>query len=169
VLLDRVTRNGPSAAQDAEGPFAPVPAFGGRLLPDRSRRKRRHNLLGARCGLARNRPPTCRPSAVGVPLPTCPAIAVGQQRNWHVRKGRLAEDAVPAYVWSLDIETSQGRTTATVTLEGSLDQHSSASLRECVDEALGARAAFVVVDARGLTFVDASGLAALVRGASCGQ
>jgi anti-anti-sigma factor len=75
----------------------------------------------------------------------------------------LAEDAVPAYVWSLDIETSQGRTTATVTLEGSLDQHSSASFRECVDEAFGARAAFVVVDARGLTFVDASGLAALVR------
>jgi anti-sigma B factor antagonist len=75
----------------------------------------------------------------------------------------LAEDAVPAYVWSLDIETRQGRTKATVTLEGSLDQHSSAPFRECVDEALGAHPAFVVVDARDLTFVDATGLAALVR------
>jgi anti-anti-sigma factor len=79
-----------------------------------------------------------------------------------VRKGQLADDAVPAYIWSLDIETRQGRTRATVTLEGSLDQHSSASFRECVDEALGVRPALVVVDARGLTFVDASGLAALV-------
>ena len=70
---------------------------------------------------------------------------------------------MPAYIWSLDIETSQGRTKATVTLEGSLDQHSSASFRDCVDEALGARPTFVVVDAQGLTFVDASGLAALVR------
>jgi anti-anti-sigma factor len=87
----------------------------------------------------------------------------GQQQNWHVRKGQLAEDAVPAYIWSLDIETRQGRTKATVTLEGSLDQHSSASFRECVDEALGARPAFIVVDARGLTFVDAAGPAALVR------
>ena len=75
----------------------------------------------------------------------------------------MAEDAVPAYIWSLDVETRQGRTKATVTLVGSLDQHSSASFRECVDEALGAYPAFVVVDARGLTYVDASGLAALVR------
>jgi anti-anti-sigma factor len=75
----------------------------------------------------------------------------------------LAEDAVPRYIWSLDIETRQGRTKATVTLAGSLDQHSSASFRECVDEALGAYPTFVVVDARGLTLVDASGLAALVR------
>jgi anti-anti-sigma factor len=75
----------------------------------------------------------------------------------------LAEDAVPTYIWSLDVETRQGRTKATVTLVGSLDQRSAASFRECVDEALGARPAFVVVDARGLTFVDAAGLAALVR------
>jgi anti-anti-sigma factor len=87
----------------------------------------------------------------------------GQQQNWHVRKGQSAEDAVPAYIWSLYTETTQGRTKATVTLEGSLDQHSSASFRECVDEALGAHPAFVVVDAQGLTFVDAAGLAALVR------
>jgi anti-sigma B factor antagonist len=80
-----------------------------------------------------------------------------------VRDGQLAEDAVPTYIWSLDIETRQGRTKATVTLEGSLDQRSSASFRECVDEALSARPTFVVVDAGGLTFVDASGLAALVR------
>jgi hypothetical protein len=58
------------------GPFTRLPLRRG-PLPDRSRRKRRDNLLGARCRLARNRPPTCRPSAVGVPLPTCPAIAVG--------------------------------------------------------------------------------------------
>jgi anti-anti-sigma factor len=80
-----------------------------------------------------------------------------------VRKGQLAEDAVPTYIWSLDIETRQGRTEATVTLAGSLDQRSSASFRACVDEALGARPTVVRVDARGLTFVDASGLAALVR------
>jgi anti-anti-sigma factor len=75
----------------------------------------------------------------------------------------MAENAVPTYIWSLDIETRQGRTKATVTLAGSLDQHSSAAFRECVDEALGVHPAFVVADARGLTFVDAAGLAALVR------
>ncbi len=67
------------------------------------------------------------------------------------------------YIESLDIETRQGRTKATVTVAGSLDQDSSASFRGCVDEALGARPAFVTVDARGLTFVDASGLGALLR------
>lgn len=70
---------------------------------------------------------------------------------------------MPRYIWSLDIETVRGRNRATVTLEGSLDQHSSAAFRECVDEALGVRPALVAVDARGLTFVDATGLAALVR------
>ena len=89
--------------------------------------------------------------------------ARGQQRNWHVREGQLAEDAAPTYIESLNIETRQGRTKATVTVAGSLDQHSSASFRACVDEALGARPAFVAVDGRGLTFVDASGLAALLR------
>ncbi len=89
--------------------------------------------------------------------------ARGQQRNWHVREGQLEEDAVPTYIESLNVETRQGRTKATVTVAGSLDQDSSASFRACVDEALGARPAFVAVDARGLTFVDASGLAALLR------
>jgi anti-anti-sigma factor len=70
---------------------------------------------------------------------------------------------VPTYIESLDFETTQGRTKATVTVAGSLDQHSYASFRACVDEALSARPALVAVDARGLTFVDASGLAALVR------
>jgi anti-anti-sigma factor len=75
----------------------------------------------------------------------------------------LAEDTVPTYIYSLNVETRHGRPTATVTVAGSLDRHSSASFRECVGEALGARPAFVVVDARGLTFVDSSGMAALVR------
>jgi anti-anti-sigma factor len=70
---------------------------------------------------------------------------------------------VPTFIESLNFETRQGRTKATVTVVGSLDQHSSVSFRACVDEALDARPTFVVVDARGLTFVDASGLAALVR------
>jgi anti-sigma B factor antagonist len=87
----------------------------------------------------------------------------GQQRDWHVRKGQLAEDAVPTYIESQDFEKRQGRTKATVTIAGSLDQHSSASFRACLDETLGARPTFVAVDARGLTFVDASGLAALLR------
>jgi anti-sigma B factor antagonist len=75
----------------------------------------------------------------------------------------LAEGAVPTYIESLNFETRQGRTKATVTVAGSLDEHSSASFRACVDEALDVRPALVVVDARGLTFVDASGLAASVR------
>jgi anti-sigma B factor antagonist len=61
------------------------------------------------------------------------------------------------------VHRRQGRTKATVTIAGSLDQHSSASFRACLDETLGARPTFVAVDARGLTFVDASGLAALLR------
>jgi anti-sigma B factor antagonist len=80
-----------------------------------------------------------------------------------VQDGQLAEDAVSTYIESLNFETRHGRTKATVTVAGSLDEHSSASFRACVDEALGVRPAVVVVDARGLTFVDASGLAALVR------
>jgi anti-sigma B factor antagonist len=75
----------------------------------------------------------------------------------------LAEDEAPTYIESLNVETRQGRTKATVTVAGSLDQHSAASFRACVDEALGVRPTFVAVDARGLTLIDASGLAALVR------
>jgi anti-anti-sigma factor len=75
----------------------------------------------------------------------------------------LAEDKAPTYIESLNVETSQGRTKATVTVAGSLDQHSAASFRARVEEALGVHPAFVAVDARGLTFVDASGLAALLR------
>jgi anti-sigma B factor antagonist len=75
----------------------------------------------------------------------------------------LAEAVVPTYIESLNFETRQGRTKATITVAGSLDQHSSASFRACVDEALGARPTFVAVDARGLTFVNGFGLAALLR------
>jgi anti-sigma B factor antagonist len=109
--------------------------------------------------------PAPRPWAEGDrrTLSTGPANTTEGTRDWHVREGQLAEDEVPSYIWSLDIETRQGRTKATVTLAGSLDEHSSASFRDCVDEALGANPTFVVIDARGLTFVDASGLAALVR------
>jgi anti-anti-sigma factor len=67
------------------------------------------------------------------------------------------------YIESLNIETRQGRTKATITVAGSLDQHSSGSFRACVDEALATRPAFVAVDARALTLVNAAGLAALLR------
>ena len=78
-------------------------------------------------------------------------------------EGQVAEDAVPTYIESLNVETWQGRTEATVTVAGSLDQHSSASFRACVDEAVGTRPGSIAVDARGLTYVDSSGLAALLR------
>ena len=64
-----------------------------------------------------------------------------------MREGQLAEDAVPTYIESLNVETRQGRIKATVTVAGSLDQHSAASFRACVDEALGVHPAFVAVDA----------------------
>jgi anti-anti-sigma factor len=70
---------------------------------------------------------------------------------------------VPTYIESLDVETRQGRTEATVTVAGSLDQQSSASFRACVNEAVGTRPASVAIDAHGLTFVDEAGLAALLR------
>jgi anti-anti-sigma factor len=76
----------------------------------------------------------------------------------------LVEDAVPSYIDSVHVEARHGGTEVTViVVEGSLDQHSSASFRACVDEALGTRPGSVAVDARGLTFVNASGLAALLR------
>jgi anti-sigma B factor antagonist len=76
----------------------------------------------------------------------------------------LAEDAVASYTDSLHVEARQDGTEVTViVVEGSLDQHSSASDRACVDEAVGTRPGSVAVDARGLTFCQCSGLAALLR------
>jgi hypothetical protein len=82
----------------------------------------------------------------------------------------LAEDAVASYTDSLHVEARQDGTEVTViVVEGSLDQHSSASDRACVDEAVGTRPGSVAVDARGLTFCQCVWPGGVVAGASCGD
>jgi anti-sigma B factor antagonist len=53
---------------------------------------------------------------------------------------------------------------ATMRLEGRLDLVSAAQLRTAVDEAVAAGRPRLVVDLSGITFVDSSGLGALVAG-----
>ena len=76
----------------------------------------------------------------------------------------MSDDAEPSYTESLHVEVSRDGTEVTViVVEGSLDQHSSPRFCACVDEALGTHPGSVAFDARGVTFVNTSGLAALLR------
>jgi anti-anti-sigma factor len=59
-------------------------------------------------------------------------------------------------------ELGEGR--AAVRLHGRLDLVSARDLRRCVDEAVDAGTPNVVVDLSGVTFVDSSGLGALIGG-----
>jgi anti-sigma B factor antagonist len=53
---------------------------------------------------------------------------------------------------------------AAVRLHGRLDLVSARDLRRCVDEAVDAGKANIIVDLSGVTFVDSSGLGALIGG-----
>jgi anti-anti-sigma factor len=73
------------------------------------------------------------------------------------------EDTEPSQPESLRVAARYGDTEVTLVVEGSLDRSSSERFRAWVDEALGGRPRSIVVDARALTAVDSSGLAALLR------
>jgi anti-anti-sigma factor len=75
----------------------------------------------------------------------------------------MSEDEEPSQAELLHVEVRDDGTEVTVIVEGSLDSSSSEQFRACVVEALGRRPGSIAVGARGLTYVDSSGLAALLR------
>jgi anti-sigma B factor antagonist len=75
----------------------------------------------------------------------------------------MSDDAEPSHPESLHIEASYEGAEITVTIAGSLDLNSSERLRASVDETLSARPQWIAIDAGAVTFVDSSGLAALLR------
>jgi anti-anti-sigma factor len=65
-------------------------------------------------------------------------------------------------MFSLSVERSRGR--ARIILEGELDMVAAPNLVATIDELLGEDGLEVVVDLRALTFMDSSGLQALLHG-----
>jgi stage II sporulation protein AA (anti-sigma F factor antagonist) len=63
----------------------------------------------------------------------------------------------------LRIEAVGDRTGATVIVVGHLDEESSRRLLDAVERVLATRPPAIAIDASGLTFVNSSGLAALLR------
>ena len=63
----------------------------------------------------------------------------------------------------LRIEAVRDRTEATVIVVGHLDEASSRRLLDSVEKVLATRPRSIAIDASGLTFVNSSGLAALLR------
>jgi anti-anti-sigma factor len=63
----------------------------------------------------------------------------------------------------LRIEVVGDRTGATIIVVGHLDEASSGRLPDAVESALATRPRAIAIDASGLTFVNSSGLAALLR------
>lgn len=57
----------------------------------------------------------------------------------------------------------QSGTTATVTVQGTLDINSAAALAERIDQLVASRPAKVIADLSGLDLIDSSGVAALVK------
>src|SRR3954447_6351625 len=65
----------------------------------------------------------------------------------------------------MDIRSSRRDRTARLELNGELDIGTAAALDEAVDEALDAGCREVVLDLAGTTFLDSTGLGALIRAA----
>ena len=63
----------------------------------------------------------------------------------------------------LSIEANQDRSGATIVLAGEFDLTGSQRFWSLVSEALAGRPKSITVDARGVEFIDSSGLMALVR------
>jgi anti-sigma B factor antagonist len=62
----------------------------------------------------------------------------------------------------LRVQVTQRRGEVAVVVAGDLDAANAWRLREVVDEVLATRPPSIAIDARGLTFVDSSGLGALL-------
>jgi anti-sigma B factor antagonist len=75
----------------------------------------------------------------------------------------MSEDPQPLQAEVLSIEANQDQSGATIVLAGEFDLTGSQRFWSFVNEALAARPKSITVDARGLEFIDSSGLMALVR------
>jgi anti-sigma B factor antagonist len=75
----------------------------------------------------------------------------------------LSDDTEPSPGDILYVGTSYDDGTATIVLVGEFDMSSAGHFWASVSEALGTRPRSVTVEARGLTFIDSSGLQALMR------
>jgi anti-sigma B factor antagonist len=81
------------------------------------------------------------------------------------RGDRLMSDHLePAPGDALLIEARYGDTEATIALDGEFDMSGVARFSSCVSAVLAPHPLSVAVDARGVTFIDSSGLMALLRG-----
>ena len=78
--------------------------------------------------------------------------------------GRVVSDDVESSLGDLlYVETTYDDGTATIIVVGEFDMTGTARFWAAVSETLSARPASVSVEARGLTFIDSSGISALVR------
>jgi anti-anti-sigma factor len=75
----------------------------------------------------------------------------------------LSDDTERSPADVLYVATSHDDGTATIVLIGDFDMSGAAHFWASVSEALGTRPPSITVEARGLTFIDSSGLAALIR------
>jgi anti-anti-sigma factor len=73
----------------------------------------------------------------------------------------MSEDMEPLAA-TLHVEAKGDGTEATVIVEGELDKSGATGFLACVREAIDIRPVSVAVDARGLTFMDSSGLRSLL-------
>jgi anti-anti-sigma factor len=75
----------------------------------------------------------------------------------------VSEDAEPIGGEILHVEARQERRGTTIVLAGEFDMTGTDRFRDLVSEALAGSPRSVTVDAHGLTFIDSSGLLALLR------
>ena len=75
----------------------------------------------------------------------------------------MSDDAGPFHAELLRIEVHHEGSDATLVLEGEFDSTGVEDFVACVIDALEACPKAIAIDARGLTFTDSSGLAALLR------
>ena len=75
----------------------------------------------------------------------------------------MSDDTKPSPSDVLYVATSYDDGTATIVLVGEFDMSGAAHFWASVGEALEMRPPSIVVEARGVTFIDSSGIAALIR------
>ena len=77
----------------------------------------------------------------------------------------MSEDGEPSQARPLRVEAKYDGPEVTIIIEGELDVGGAGELLACVSEALErlTRDRSITIDAHGLTFIDSSGLAALLR------
>jgi anti-sigma B factor antagonist len=85
---------------------------------------------------------------------------------WGTRGIEMSADAEPFDAAHLRTDTKSDGVEATIILGGELDLRSVDQFLACVRDVLEGHPALIAVDARGVTFMDSSGLAALLHARS---